>query len=433
MTARVAIVGAGPAGLAAVSALRRRGLELRVFERADRVGGLWDISRPVTPIYDTTHLISSAPTSGFEAAPMPGHFPDYPSHGLVLGYLREYAATLELDDNVDFDVEVSALTAVADGWMLTLSGGRTSGPFSDVVLATGHQWEPRLPKYMPDFAGLALHSLHYRSPDLLRGRRVLIVGGGNSACDIACDAAPLAARVWLSMRRGYHFFPKHIAGIPADQFSARLRRRADADDAAKTIEGMLRSVVGDPVRFGLPRPDHRPFDSNPIVNTQVLHFIAQGDVQPVADVAAVAGTTVQLADGDRIKPDVIVFATGYQHRVRLLDTVRGDRGRKGNLILNVVAADADGIFVTGLFETDGSAFPLLSLQAELVAACIDRRRDVPARMVMAPFADADTSGGRRFVDSERHRISVDRITYTQTLERAIAIAGRSHTQWTVLP
>jgi len=427
MTSRVAIVGAGPAGLAVVSALRRRGIPLRVFERADGVGGLWDISRPVTPIYDTTHLISSAPMSGFEAVPMPQHFPDYPSHRLVLDYLREYAATLELDGDIDLAVEVSAVTEVTDGWILTLSDGRTTEPFSDVVLATGHQWEPNLPAYAPNFGGLAIHSMHYRSPELLRGRRVLIVGGGNSACDIACDAAPLAARVWLSMRRGYHFFPKHIAGIPADQFSSRLRHRVDADGSVSTIERMLRSIVGNPGRFGLPKPDHRPFESNPIVNTQVLHFIAQGDVQPVTDVASVVGTAVHLVDGGRIQPDVIVFATGYKHRVPLLDAVLGRPGRTGDLILNAVAVAVDqgGIYVTGLFETDGPAFPLLSLQAELVAACAGRRRDAPVRALLAAYANADTSGGRRYVDSERHKVTVDRTTYARTLERAVAVASHA--------
>ena len=422
MTPRVAIVGAGPAGLAVTSALRRRGIALRIFERAARVGGLWDDSRAITPIYDTTHLISSAPISGFEAVPMPRHFPDYPSHRLVLDYLRGFAATLELDGDIEVTVEVSAVTRITHGWVLTLSGGRTTEPFSDVVLATGHQWEPNLPPYGPDFSGMATHALDYRSAEVLRGRRVLIVGGGNSACDIACDAAPLAGRVWLSLRRGYHFFPKHIAGIPADQFSARLRHGADAEGTMSSIEGMLRSVVGDPVRFGLPKPDHRPFESNPIVNTQVLHFIAQGDVQPVGDIASVAGPDVHLVHGGRIQPEIIVFATGYQHRAPLLDAVRGRPERTGDLILRAVPADVDGIYVMGLFETAGPAFPLLSLQAELVSACIGRRHAGPARALVAPFAEADISGGRRYVDSERHRVSVDRVAYARTLEQAIAVA-----------
>lgn len=425
MTPRVAIVGAGPAGLAVASALRRRGIPLRAFERAERVGGLWDASRPVTPIYDTTHLISSARMSGFEAAPMPEHFPDYPSHRLVLDYLREYAGTLELDGDIDLTVEVSGVTEVTDGWVLTLPDGGTTEPFSDVVLATGHQWEPNLPAYAPNFGGLTIHTLHYRSPELLRGQRVLIVGGGNSACDIACDAAPLAAQVWLSMRRGYHFFPKHIAGIPADQFSARLRHQVDADVAVSTIEKMLRSMVGDPVRFGLPKPDHRPFESNPIVNTQVLHFIAQGDVQPVTDVASVVGTAVHLIDGRRIQPDVIVFATGYKHRVPLLDAVRGRPGWTGDLILNTVPVNLNRVYVTGLFETDGSAFPLLSLQAELIAACASQRRGAPAQALLARYADTENSGGRRYIDSERHKISVNRTTYARTLERMIAVVSHA--------
>ena len=122
------------------------------------------------------------------------------------------------------------------------------------------------------------HTQTYRSSEELRGKRVLIIGAGNSGADIACDAARTAARAFLSVRRGYHFIPKHIFGKPADVFAA------ESPPMPRWLEQrvfgvLLRLLNGDLSRLGLPRPDHRIFETHPILNTQVLHFLSHGDLE----------------------------------------------------------------------------------------------------------------------------------------------------------
>lgn len=412
------VVGAGPAGLAMAHALNRRNISFAAFDAARRPGGLWDCDRTLTPIYDSTHTISSSALSGFEGFPMPRDFPDYPSHRRVQEYLVAFYDSLGCRDRFEFGVEVTELRRHDEGWTL-LSEGEVCADVSSVVLATGHQWDPNLPRCATDFQGEQLHSLLYKSPDVLRGKNVLIVGGGNTACDIACDAAPVAQQVWLSMRRGYHFLPRHIGGVPTDQFSSRLRTEAGSKRAAERMEVMLRTLVGDVSRLGFRKPTHRPFEANPLINTTVLHYVAQGDVEPRRDVVSFDIRTASFDDGSECQPDVIVFATGYRHRVPLAEPWVGWRDGRPELLLNMFPLHIDDLYVLGLFETAGAAFPILSLQAELAALCIQRSASPTAGVLARLLAGLDQSSLRSFIPTSRHAISVERTSYVRALETAL--------------
>ena len=188
----VGIVGAGPAGLAAAEALDRAGIDFEVLERHDGIGGIWDIDNPGSPMYESAHFISSKTLSGFEGYPFPDRYPDYPTRPQVLEYLRGFARDRGLNERITLGAAVEAAERGAEGWEVQLAGGERR-TYSHLVAATGHQWEPRMPTYPGEYTGEEIHSSEYRSGDLFRGRRVLIVGAGNSGCDIACDAAQSGA------------------------------------------------------------------------------------------------------------------------------------------------------------------------------------------------------------------------------------------------
>lgn len=420
----VGIVGAGPAGLCAAAALRARGVPFEMLDQGPDVGGIWDIDRPVTPMYESAHFISSRTLSAFPDFPMPAEFPDYPRHDRILEYIRAFADHHDLRRHARFGVSVvRAVRRPAGGWDLELDTGERR-TYEALVVATGVNWHPSIPDVEGHFAGEAYHAFSYRSADAFRGKRVLVVGAGNSGCDIACDAARVADRAWISMRRGYHFVPKYVFGRPSDVFAqsgpplpAWLERR---------VFGFLlrHLVVGDVTRFGLPRPDHAILESHPIMNTRLLDHLGHGDIEVRADVDELRGNSVRFADGREEEVDVIVWATGYLRHHPFLSEVELDR-RDGELDLYLELAHRrfDDLFFMGQFETDGAAYPLFGLQARLVAAALTlpagaatdqwhhrRTRDRP-----------DLRGGRRYLDTPRHRHYVHRDTYLKTLSHEVEV------------
>lgn len=232
----VAVIGAGPHGLTALKSLLAHGIAADGFDRADGVGGNWRFGAPTSRVYESTHLISSKPFTQFPDFPMPDDYPDYPNHRQVLAYFERYAEHFGLTQRILFDTEVVAVREVTDAsagmfggprWDLTIRqahASETTLRYDAVVIANGHNWFPKIPVYpgLDDFAGEVLHSADYKSAAQLRGRHVLVVGAGNTGCDIAVESAQNAVATYHSTRRGYWYNPKYAFGRPSDQVADQL-------------------------------------------------------------------------------------------------------------------------------------------------------------------------------------------------------------------
>ncbi|NIP82513.1 MAG: NAD(P)-binding domain-containing protein, partial [Gemmatimonadetes bacterium] len=310
---RVAVVGAGAAGLASARHLLAVGMDVELLERGGEVGGVWNYGRPQGRVYRSTHTISSKPLTQFPDLPMPDAYPDYPHHRQVLEYLRRYAERFGLTEHVRFATTVVALEPEErgrsdTGWVVETDDGARAR-YDAVVIANGHNHEPRRPDWPGEFDGTFIHSADYRTPDLFADRRVLVVGAGNSGCDIAVEAAAVARATALSMRRGYHYVPKYLLGRPVDQVSEwTLDLRLPLPIRRWIARQAVRLGPGLPSRVGLPEPDHALLESHPIVNTLLPYYVRHGRIRPVADVARLEGDRVRLVD-DSIEPvDVLVAA-----------------------------------------------------------------------------------------------------------------------------
>ncbi len=414
----VGIVGAGPAGLAVGAALRRRRVAFEILDEGPSLGGIWDIDRARTPMYESAHFISSRTLSAFPGHPMPEEYPDYPRHDQILSYVRSYAERYDLARDATLGVRVTRAERDPEGGWTVATDDGAERRYRALCVATGANWIPRLPEVAGDFDGEAYHAFEYRSPEQFRDRRVLIVGAGNSGCDIACDAARVAERAFLSVRRGYHFVPKYVFGQPADVFAhsgpslpAFLERR---------VFGFLMRwiLVGDVSRFGLPRPDHDILESHPTMNTRVLHHLGHGDLEARGDVERLDGSTVHFADGRRDEVDVIVWATGYRREVTFLPDDLADPS-PAELYLNLAHRRADDLFYIGRFETDGAAYPLLGRQGDIVASVVseaspEKRARWDGRR---RTANPDPRGGRHYLDSPRHALYVHTETYEKLLDQ----------------
>lgn len=415
------VIGAGPAGLAAGRALQEAGLAFEIVERHRDVGGIWDLDNPGTPMYESAHFISSKTLSGFTGFPMPEHYPDYPNRAQILDYIRAYADHTGLREHIGFDREVRtvepaggvAVPQGGGGWDVTFADGGT-GHYDAVVVANGRQWIPNVPDIPGTFTGRLIHSREYTTIDELRGQRVLVVGGGNSGVDIACDAAVAADHAAISLRRGYWFVPKYIFGIPSDVF-AHEGPQLPIGVQQWSFARMLNLLVGKPQKFGLPKPDHRLFETHPILNDQIFHFLGHGDLAVRPDVARFDGDRVEFRDGTREPFDVVILATGFHVAAPFL--APGLMSEPPDLFLQVANREHDGLYFVGIFEVAGAAYGLMGTQAALVAAMIRTERDGrrPALRRMRRERP-DISGPVEHANSPRHAIYVDVDRYPEILD-----------------
>lgn len=420
------IVGAGPGGLAVARAFKLFGVPYVHVERHRDVGGIWDADNPGTPIYESAHFISSKACSAFHGMPMPEDYPDYPGRAQILEYLRAFADAFGLREGIRFGTEVTAAEPVAGGgWRVTFADG-TSAEHRAIVATVGAQWLPVLPTYPGTFTGELLHSAAYWSAEPLRGRRVLVIGGGNSGFDIACDAAKVAARAALSTRRGYWVFPKHLFGQPVDAFVQQGPHLPNWITQPLLV-AILRLVVGRQDRFGLPVPDHKPLESHPVLNTQVFHYLSHGDLVMKPDVDRFEGDVVRFKDGSCEPFDVVLCATGFRHEVPFLPpgTIATTRSGRPRLLTGAFVPGRHDLFVPGMFETNSGGYLLFDKLAFLVAQAV-RDQDDPVRgprVRSAVQEDVDLRGGIRFVDSPRTEDYFDATALTRRIEALARTLG----------
>jgi len=421
----VCVIGAGPSGLAMARALKRAGVAFQVFERNPGVGGIWDPGHPGSPMYDSAHFISSrlAPMSSFRGFPFPDSAATYPSHAQVLAYLQDFAVREDLLAHIRLGVAVERAVPADHGW--TVAAGGETHRFSALICASGVLWDPVRPQLPGEatFGGVVRHSVTYRSADELRGKRVLVVGAGNSAVDIASDAARSARSVGLSMRRGYWFVPKFVGGEPSDMFFRRaqaLPSWASPPDAV----ALLNLLVGPPEAYGLPTPDHPPFASHPIMNSEVLGHLGHGRIRPRAAISDLGPGTVTFADGKVDEVDEIILATGYRASTPFLPEGVFDYGQglRPQLFMRLFHRGRRDLYGLGFIETNASVFRLVDLGAELI--CLDllgRGEGGLLDDAIASGVEPDLSGGRSRISTARHVDYVDSNAYAAALLDAIRL------------
>ncbi len=424
---RYCIIGAGPAGLAQARAFKSAGLAYDHYERHNDVGGIWQIEHPGSPIYESARLISSKAHSSFLCYPMPKSWPDYPGHTQVREYLQAFARDFGLRDAITFSSTVTAVEPTDRAWLVTLGDGQEFR-YQGVVAANGMTWEPEVPSYQGAFTGEVRHAVSYASKDEFLGRRVLVVGGGNSGCDIACDAATAAKAAFISLRRGYHVIPKHIFGRPADVFAESLPN-LPMRMQQPMLQGLLRLLQGDLRQYGWPRPQHPILASHPIINSAIFGHLKAGRLIAKPDIAALEGDRVLFADGSREEIDLILYATGYRMAFPFLDRglIKWVGSRVGNF-LTVFNPDVENLFTLGFLSTNAGVFADFDRLAHLVSQYILDQSGAPAKAAMfralADQGSPDLSGGLYMVTSPRHDGYVHHQAFRQHVE-----AVRRHMNW----
>ncbi|QDG53668.1 monooxygenase [Persicimonas caeni] len=427
----ICVVGAGSSGLATGKNLREYGFDVDIIEREDEVGGNWNFGKENSRVYESTHTISSKPFTQYPDFPMPDAFPDYPHHSEILEYLIHYKQHFGLAELIEYDTEVVGVEPRDEGlfWDVTLrlpDGSEETRRYGGLVIANGHNWYPKIPNFPGEFDGEVLHSADYKSPEVFEGKRVLVVGAGNTGCDVAVEAGQHAEICYHSTRRAYWYSPKYVMGKPSDQiFDMLLAAPIPHRVVQFLLEKASRLTSGDIERIGLPEPDHHFLETHPIVNSLLLYYIGHGEIVPKPNVERFEGKTVHFEDGSSVEVDVVVYCTGYLIRFPFIDHdhLNWHNGRP-QLYMHVFHPTYDNLAVIGLIQPDSGQFKLVHWQSVALAKLMRLRRENPA--AVRPFlrhfrkhCDEVLGAGVKYKESTRHYVEIQHMSYLEELAELI--------------
>lgn len=394
----------------------QEGVDIDVIERHSEVGGIWDISNPHSTVYDATYTITSRKITAYTDYEFPEDSPTYLHHTKVFSYLKSYAIDKGIYSHIQFSSEVIAVERHNEHWKVTLSSGE-SRIYGGLIVANGHNWSPKMPEYKGHFSGEILHSSAYKNSKFLDGKRILVVGAGNTGCDIAVEALHYAKAVDISMRRGYYFVPKFVFGMAADELGQNSQSTAVPLRIVRFFyKILLKITMGMPQRFGLPAPDHELLESPPIVNSLLPYYVAHDRVKVKKDIACFDGDKVKFADGTEQAYDTVIFATGFEIVFPFIDKSHLNwKAGKPDFYLMAFHPEYDNFFIAGLTDGTGGHFPTVDLQTQVIAKYISSKRKGTR---FASTVDEhkqkgswDFSKGIRFIDSSRNLTQFEIATF----------------------
>lgn len=369
---RYCIIGAGPAGLATLKTMRDSGHDVDCFEMSDTIGGHWNHD------YDALHLITSRQVTGFEGFPMPEDWPLFPHRNQMLEYFHLFADAFDLKSYITFNTGVTSVEPLATdgpvgsaGWVVTTTDGLRR-EYDGVLVANGHLRDQKWPHIPGEFTGKQIHSGSYRNTADIEGKRVLVIGSGNSGCDVAVDAAQGHFDTHIVIRRGHHFQPKTFFGKPRSELGWMQEFSFEEQDLLSRL--MMRVAIGEASDYpGMPIPDHRALaDGPPVVNDLLLYWVQHGRITVRPGIERFQGKTVYFEDGSSSEFDTILWATGFHASLPFIDSdllefKDGVPLRVGGA---VVPVGLEKLYLIGMIGARGPQPPIYPLQAELALRMI---------------------------------------------------------------
>jgi cation diffusion facilitator CzcD-associated flavoprotein CzcO len=435
---KVCIIGAGSSGLTACQVLAARGIPFDCFEKGSMIGGNWryENDNGTSSAYRSLHINSARKLMSYKAFPMPEDYPDYPSHWQVAKYFDDYAERFGLKERIAFRTEVvsaepvdgaeQANGASEGGWEVTVEGpdGRRTETYRAVLVANGHHWQPRWPEPpfpgADEYEGEQVHAHYYREPDVLEGKRVLVLGIGNSAVDIAVESSRIAEKTFLAMRRGAYVLPKFLGGTPIDESAPPAMTYLPISVQRFFFNRLLKMSIGEMTDYGLPKPDHKLLEAHPTVSSELLPRIGHGDIAVKPNIERFAGDrAVRFVDGSEEEIDLVVYCTGYKIEFPFLDEgVFVARDNQMPLYRRLVSVENPGLYFIGFIQPLGPIMPIAEAQSEWLADLLAGRATLPSVAEMrAEIADYERWLKKRFVASKRHTVEVDFHPYLRAIAR----------------
>jgi thioredoxin reductase len=432
---RVCIIGAGSSGIASCQVLNAHGIPFDCFEQGSAVGGNWryENDNGMSSAYRSLHINTSRDLMAYRTFPMPDSYPDYPNHFQIAAYFDAYVDRFGFRDKISFRTAVVAVEPVDGEWEVTVEnedGKREARRYRAVMVANGHHWDPRWPEPAfpgsDEFEGEQMHVHHYREPEVLRGKRVLVLGIGNSATDIAVESSRIGDRTLLAMRRGAYVLPKYMNGKPTDESASAWLTRMPLPVQRFFLTRMVGITAGDMTAYGLPKPDHKLLEAHPTISAELLSRLGHGDivVKPNIDRFS-GGRAVRFADGSEEEVDLVIYCTGYKITFPFFapELLTAPENRMPPLYRRVASVEHPGLYFIGLIQPLGAIMPIAEAQSEWVADLLSGRGSLPGEAEMREaVGETERRMQRRYVASKRHTIQVDFHPYLREIRRERKLA-----------
>ncbi|XP_064614834.1 LOW QUALITY PROTEIN: flavin-containing monooxygenase 5-like [Liolophura sinensis] len=440
----VVVIGAGISGLATAKCLREAGFKVTVLERTGEVGGLWTFRENDYGVMRFTHINVSKHNYCFSDFPFPEHAPDYPHHSDMAQYIRDYTSHFKISELIQFQTKVIDLEKKDSGWQITAvkvdeTGERVTPKGEEeiyqakfVAIATGHHAIPRYPKFPGEntFKGEIIHSVKFKDAitNGMVGKRVLVVGIGNSAVDAACNAVSegRCKSVYISTRSGAWVVPNYVFGCPTDHYACRFFLALPWKLGSFIFESIIRLLNGDPKKWKL-NPKMRLLQTQPTVSPTLIHHIQRHQIRVVPNIVKIDGQSVQFVDGQTAEFDHIIYCTGYKICLPYLNeelhkTVIDTETNQIKLYKNMFspAIGSSLAFIGFVQPASGGVLTMSEMQAMWFAELCRGKVRLPNQITMTEDMKKEEEwSAERYYHSARHTIQKDPIVYNDDIAQMI--------------
>jgi hypothetical protein len=419
---KACIIGAGASGLAAAKALQDAHIDFDWFEKGSYIGGIWKYQNDnnLSACYKSLHINTSKQIMSYSDFPMPENYPNYPSHELIYDYFNDYARNNNLLNKVQFNSEVKEVNKLGDFKYEVTVEGKSPQVYNYLLVCNGHHWKPKHPDFKGNFSGKIIHSHDYKTFDGFEDKRVLIVGIGNSAVDIACELTKVSKKVVISTRSGAHVVPKYFFGLPTDHLTGLQPLPFLPLEVQRTfLQGMLLLTRGEQKNYGLPEPKRKILSEHPTISQELLHYAGHGKITFRPNIKELNKKEVTFEDGSVEEFDCIIYATGYHIAFPFLSKeIMNTEHNEVELYHKVVHPKHKGLYFIGLVQPLGPIMPLSEVQSKWVASLISNKISLPSEKEMERRIHEDRQKmAKRYGKSSRHTIQVDYTPYKTLIEK----------------
>lgn len=435
---KVAVIGAGASGIATAKCLIEDGHEPTVFERSDRVGGVWVFNETHGRTFSTVHFQHSKYVSVFSDYPMSLESNEFPHHTEVLQYLNDYVDHFDIRKNIKFNTSVDKVTREDNCWKVTVSypGGQSTFNFDAIAICSGIYNDARLPNIPGEekFQGKIIHSKDYKKPSIFAGKNVLVLGNGPSGVDIAVTASYNSNATFWSYRKNRWLLPRYCERLPFDFIVTRLNKHIPFRHQILSLVHLKKfyPIMLDHQHCGV-KPNVGPEKSGPVFNEDALNRIRLGAITPKSNIAHFEEDKVVFEDGSSESIDVVVYATGYQVNIPFMDEYLGDNHQKNlDLYKMVFPPELPNCGFIG-FIYGNVIFPTSELQARWFSKVISGELELPPKAAMEEqIREHRKHQEEGWLDSAYRSLRVSAFDYMDEIAREIDALPKIWENWKIL-